>query len=697
MRPVVAAAVLAVASAATVFACRGTPEPKAAQTVTPALNTATTDAGGPPVVVQLEGEEPTGKLAAFRDEDDLRAAMDAWKNEETARQKRPYPMKAPDLDAGPPPAVTATAMPKPSAAPPSPSPQLAAPVARASAHSAGKPDAAKSESITNNQHGNVDEGDIVKLHGDHLVVLRRGRLFTLALDGERVQKSAMLDAFGPDIDPRGSWYDEMLIEGNDLVVVGFSYERGGTEIGLFNIDGAGHLTYRATYHLRSNDYYSARNYASRIVDGRLVFYAPMYLSPYEADVGAHFPAVRRWSRGAKATDFTRTLAATRLYHMEGESLGSSYAALHTVTSCDLRSDRLSCESVGMVGPPGRVFYVSPTNVYVWMQDWAAAPGTNERRARGVLAKLPLARGAGVTAMRVSGMPVDQFSFEEDDGGWLNVFVRSEANGDAMWGSEDTEGKAALVRVPLGLFSDGVPVASSRRYHAMPRPDGNSVQNRFVGPWLLYGAGYGYWYPQQGTGQLHAVRYAAAQPENEVRSIPLKQSVERIEPMGDNAMIVGRHDLDLVFSPLELAREPIAHTDYVRKNASQGETRSHGFFYKPTAGSSKDGIIGLPIRTDGTGASRYLTEGSASVLFLRNQSLDVSELGTLAARPIQTNHDGCRASCVDWYGNARPIFAKGRVFALMGYELVEGKVDGRRMTERARLSFAPRGGPPADDE
>ena len=33
-------------------------------------------------------------------------------------------------------------------------------------------------------------------------------------------------------------------------------------------------------------------------------------------------------------------------------------------------------------------------------------------------------------------------------------------------------------------------------------------------------------------------------------------------------------------------------------------------------------------------------------------------------------DGCQASCVDWYGNARPIFLPERMLALMGYELVE---------------------------
>jgi len=37
-------------------------------------------------------------------------------------------------------------------------------------------------------------------------------------------------------------------------------------------------------------------------------------------------------------------------------------------------------------------------------------------------------------------------------------------------------------------------------------------------------------------------------------------------------------------------------------------------------------------------------------------------------------DGCQASCVDWYGNSRPIFVGSRTFALMGYELVEGRVD-----------------------
>src|SRR5262245_3354927 len=165
------------------------------------------------------------------------------------------------------------------------------------AKSAGAPDTAaapaeaasgyaakdQQESVTNTQHAGVDEGGIVKLHGDHVVILRRGRLFTVAIGDGALKPISALNAFGPGIDPSGTWYDELLVSENTVVVIGYSYQRGGTEVGLFRIDGAGNLTYRSTYHLRSNDYYSSRNYASRLIGNKLIFYAPLYLSPDSAD------------------------------------------------------------------------------------------------------------------------------------------------------------------------------------------------------------------------------------------------------------------------------------------------------------------------------------------------------------------------------------------------------------------------------
>ena len=160
-------------------------------------------------------------------------------------------------------------------------------------------DAAKEESITNTQHAGVDEGGIVKLHGDHLVVLRRGRLFTVAIGDNSLKPISTVDAFGPDIDPRYTWYDEMLVSADTVAVIGYSYERGGTEVGLFRIDRAGNLAYRSTYHLRSNDYYSSRNYASRLIGSKLIFYTPLYLNPYATDP---FATVSRRAQVAQRRD-----------------------------------------------------------------------------------------------------------------------------------------------------------------------------------------------------------------------------------------------------------------------------------------------------------------------------------------------------------------------------------------------------------
>jgi hypothetical protein len=78
-----------------------------------------------------------------------------------------------------------------------------------------------------------------------------------------------------------------------------------------------------------------------------------------------------------------------------------------------------------------------------------------------------------------------------------------------------------------------------------------------------------------------------------------------------------------------------------------------------------------------------------VLFLKNQSLDLSPVGELVSSRVGPANDGCRASCVDWYGNARPIFFRGRIFALMGYEIVEGALDSGKIKEIGRTTYAPK--------
>jgi len=557
----------------------------------------------------------------------------------------------------------------------------AAPAAPATAD---KKAAAEKDSVTNVQHAGVDEGGIVKVHGDHLVVLRRGRLFTVRIGDGQLKPLAAVDAFGSGIDPNGAWYDEMLIADNTIVVIGYSYQRGGSEVGLFNISSDGQLAYKGTYHLRSNDYYSSRNYASRLIGDKLIMYSPLYLNAFAADPFAQFPAVRKWRPGATAADFKRIAQATRIYRTDEPIDLAGGLALHSVTVCQLSKPDLDCQSTAVLGAPGRVFYVSPSSVYVWTtQGRRHAEPDPARRVDSSVFRIPL-DGSAPSALKAAGSPIDQFSFLEGDDGHLNVLVRSNGRGEGMWSAEANPGDLALMRVPLTSFSDGKDSAPAGAYQRMPKPEGFAIQSRYVGKYLLYGGGNGWYRPQGATpeSEIYAVRYAE---QGAVYSVPLGHSVERIEALGIHAVAVGTDGANLQFTSLRLGRYPAAVGKYTRANAMQGETRSHGFFYRPE--SEQDGLLGLPIIGGGESASRQLKQPSASLLYLRNRGLNFSELGTLDARPGANRDDGCRASCVDWYGNARPLFLRGRVFALLGYELVEGKISGQSITESRRINFA----------
>ena len=602
-------------------------------------------------------------LRAFASEQELDALFKRWASEAQRRRDEQGARRAQasELASG--------------QVPPPPVPAAAAPAAAAKTAAE-----AKTESVTNVQHAGVDEGGIVKVHGEHLVILRRGRLFTVRVGGNELRPVSAIDAYGKDIDPRGAWYDEMLISGNTIVVIGYSYARGGTEVGVFDVSSAGQLAYRATYHLRSNDYYSSRNYASRLIGSKLIVYSPHVLNPW-GDPYVAFPAMRHWRSGALPGDFKRIAPAMRIYRSDDPIDPFAGVALHSVTVCELATPEMDCQSTAVMGPPGRVFYVSPNSVFVWTTPMRG--GSQGTAPVSAVFRIPL-DGRAPSMLKTVGSPIDQFSFHQDDKGMLNVLLRANGRGEGMWAAEANVGDLALLRVPLASFSDGSDSAPIDAYRRLPIAAGHAIQSRYVGPFLLYGGGTGWRSPQTTTqSQVYAVRYA----QGEVYELPLRHSVDRVEALRSNALVVGSDGKDLQLSSVRLGRLPVTVGRYTRQDAAQGETRTHGFFYK--AESEFDGLLGLPIIGGDQPGSHQLRTASAALLYLRNRSLLLSELGTLKARPSAAERsDGCRASCVDWYGNSRPLFVRNRVFALMGYEIVEGKVDRTRIVETRRVNFAP---------
>ena len=574
-------------------------------------------------------------------------------------------------------------LPPPPYAPPAPSPP--APSAQAGSSNSldsiqvtgSRIDLADTASITNVQTVGVDEGDIVKRSGDYLLVLRRGRLFSLRIGGDRLESVASIEAYAPGADPTHAWYDEMLVSEDAVVVIGYSYARGGTEIGIFRLDVHGGLHYRDTYQLRSHDYYSNRNYASRLIGKTLVFYAPLSLSDPRGDVASQLPAVRHWHAAATPSDFKRILPADRLYRSPVPIGLDEEPTVHAVTRCDLSTEAIDCQATATLGMQGRVFYVAQEAVYVWTSPW----DDDDTLDRAVVYRLPL-DGSAPQAVRASGSPIDQMSLLEADGR-LNALVGSEADGEGMWRAQSKAGELALVQIPLSLFGNGRARVPRGAYRLVPGPNFNDydMHNRYIGAWLLYGSGESWQSKASDAAPLHAIRIDRPDPP---RALHIGHHIDRIDALGPHGVVVGMRGQDLVFSALRLDERVAPVSQYVQPDVEQGDDRTHGFFYRPF--SDEEGMLGLPV-------VRYAADGAdseaASVVYLRNRSLDLKGMGNLDSQASRQADDACKASCVDWYGNARPIFIGDRVFALLGYELVEGRLQGDRIVERRRIHFQPR--------
>lgn len=534
--------------------------------------------------------------------------------------------------------------------------------------------------ITNTQEAGVDEGGIVKVHGRHLVVLRRGRLFTVALGDDGMTAIDRIDAFPPGATGAGAWYDEMLVSGDRVIVIGFSYRNGGTEINRFLIADDGHLSFEDAHHLRSNDYYSSSNYASRLIGDRLIVYTPLELDEDELIEG--LPALRRWT-GDPDAPFQRIAPPSRIYipRPVRRDATADISTLHTVTNCDLSAARLTCAATGVLGSDSRNFYVSGQAVYVWIAD------AFTQSDRALVYRLPL-DGSRPGAIQAWGGPVDQFSFREDRGRRsLDVLVRADTGGDRMWRPEVSDGDAALVRLPLARFGDGSAVARPADYRPLPlnkEPNWN-LHNRFVGDHLIYAAG------ELDEEAGYKTLFAVPLDGGGIEQMRVPHGIDRIDIIGADAIAIGNDARGgLGFSAVALPAMTLADTT-VLPDAREGERRSQAFFYRtdPDSADGASGMLGLPIARalEDLSPTRFLGSGSA-VAFLRRDRRRLSPAGELVADAAGAQDDGCRASCVDWYGNARPIFLGDRVFALMGYELVEGRTRFGRITERRRLNFAP---------
>jgi hypothetical protein len=549
-------------------------------------------------------------------------------------------------------------------------------------------------SVTNVQTQGVDEGDIVKQLGRFLVVLQDGRLFVVDTAPSGQPGLALTSRANVYRDARNQmWYDEMLVSGNRILVTGYSYREAASEITVFTIDDAGQLHREAIYYLSSNDYYSAENYATRLVNGNLVVYTPLNIAYLNPDQPMRWPLIRRWVRdGERQAETTRGKPLFDAHDIYRPIRPTLAPFVHSVSVCplgNLRSgDELDCRTTAFVGTSEREFFVSTSDIYLWVTpgwgDRQCDSGDRNRAVSATLYQVPLS-GRSPRALFTRGAPINQFALDANGGEF-----RALLGWDSGCGGGGEHPRVRYFHAPLSSLSATPRQAPDWSYVNEPSPDGAQYEPRFTENYLVYGSRPSWSsYPPQGqtvTGRIVAV--PVSRPNNPV-TIEAPHGVLRIERAGASiiALTGYRNDDGLSVSLLDLRARPRITDTHLLAGRFESENRSHAF---NSLIGPEGGLMGLPTVGGVKQSGRWVFRSQASdVSFLSvNGAGQLNDMGLLNANDhAQDPSYHCEVSCIDWYGNTRAIFTGGRIFALSGTEMIEGGISGNRIGERRRLNLS----------
>lgn len=560
-------------------------------------------------------------------------------------------------------------------------------------------------SITNNQHAAVDEGDVVKRIGDHLIVLQDGRLFAAAIreDGEATLAfTDRIDVYNdPEID---TWYDEMLVFDRRILVTGYSYDRAAAVYEIVRLDEHGHFEHEATYLLTGSDYYSTENYASRIVGDRFISYTPISLDWFIDDELPPMPVMRR--ADADPTDPSEPVYANiyrPLQHLESPTL-------YVVSICDLSglgAGQFGCEAISFIAGESAEFYVTETHAYLWTErsSWDIAAQFGLRNLRipiddwrselpNPVYRVDIETGA-LEVAAIEGFPPSQLAINASSSEFQALTIFSEPVYDAEADRNTTEDGFRFASLPQSEFDAWLRPVSAESYTELPDSRDEYLfyaETRFVGDWLVYSAVDQNYPPRDGeearTGTVTFV--PTVSPEDHV-TLTLDFAPLRIDQVGGHPVVTGYHDQSgLRVGWFDLDPLPALVSSAVLDDRYESESRSHAF----NGTALDDGaIIGLPTVRRPEDAGRWWWESDASDLsFLTfTEGAGLADAGEIAGSENNVAADyTCEVSCIDWYGNSRPIFTDGRIFALSGAEIAEAELEDGQIREirRVNLTGAP---------
>ncbi|MEO0460991.1 MAG: hypothetical protein AAF219_09110 [Myxococcota bacterium] len=264
-----------------------------------------------------------------------------------------------------------------------------------------------------------------------------------------------------------------------------------------------------------------------------------------------------------------------------------------------------------------------------------------------------------------------------------LWIHETTNSLYVVGEERSAGSPAAYLSAIATAADG---QSFVRELDVPTADSASdwlnFEATFVGNHLIFGATKSTWNRETLHVISELLSFQIAEPTSFGQRRSLRHAIERIERLGDSGFIaIGESRDELVFSSFDAPDVSRRRGTLRFRDSRQQDMRTHAFFFRKDRDGG--GLLGFPTvslaeRSDSIDAASHVT-------FVRIEpDFSLSSAGTLKTNSKPPT--ACEDSCVDWYGNSRPVFFSGRVFALLGNELVEGSASAGQVRELTRVGW-----------
>ncbi len=550
--------------------------------------------------------------------------------------------------------------------------------------------------ITNNQVTGVDEGDIIKRYKNMLVILRKGKLYSLDISESNLPKMIKIDevdAFSP-FWKHDAWFDEILIDNGMVLVLGYNYDFDSTEVIRFILTKGGEFSYKDNYLIKSEDYFDEENYSSRLFNHQYTTYIPIELNTDTA-IQEQLPKIAKVEDGFSGDEddliWSPLIEVSDIYYPIQTVLNPM---LHSFIVCPLDEDVLICNGIGIISSWENLYYNNGEKIYMWTSAWQEEAQqykeieTDEtlydykdsykyEKRKDKIKEVdelynPLVYRISldtfdVDAIQVKVMPTSQFSFHYQD------------NALYMFGLLDKR-KAQLVKMPDSLFDKSASMSSILVREINNGADISSTQ-RYVGNYFLIGDdGYNF-VKDKIIKPLTAINFKNGYK----KTINLNNYAKRIEAINNKALVIGKtldNNLGVsLFSP----ENPKVIEQTTLLDRLEGENRSHAFnftyfddyFLAGITTQDKD-------KAENEDGYYYWDDNTSSDITFIGGNEKIEYIGELTsqAKPNKT----CTLSCEDWYGNSRPFFIGNRIFAISGDELIEAELINGEIVEKYRINI-----------